>query len=49
MIYTWANTPHYRYRTGTNANNGHCQSRVRSEGGRVARIGRIPYNAVDYR
>jgi len=26
-----------------------CQSRVRSEGGRVARIGRIPYNAVDYR
>jgi len=27
---------------------GTCQSRVRSEGGRVARIGRIPYNAVDY-
>jgi len=26
-----------------------CQSRVRSEDGRVARIGRIPYNAVDYR
>ena len=25
-----------------------CQSRVRSEDGRVARIGRIPYNAVDY-